>query len=86
LPRASKRQLKSLIASLEACVPPKLAGFTAGTPPMRGGRMSHTVVLPLPRGREATIWKSGRTLRSVALQLKVDVPTGRPLMPGLAST
>lgn len=53
----SKRQAKSLMASVIACEGPKSIGFTPGTPPIGSGSgpMSHTAGLPLPRGRFATI-------------------------------
>src|SRR5215468_11972244 len=83
--RASNRQLRSLIALLSACDPPKPCELTAGTPPMfGGGPLSHTAVLPLPSGRETSNWASGSTLGSLGSERNVTVPTSRLLTPGLA--
>lgn len=74
------------MALLTACEPPKAGGLTAGTPPTSElGPASHTAGLPLPSGRDVTIWKSGRMLGSTGSLLNVTEPTVRPLMPGLAS-
>lgn len=75
------------MALATACDPPKAGGAVAGTPPIGGsGPSSQTAVLPLPNARDTTACKSGNRLGSSAAQLKVVVPTGRPLMPGAAST
>ncbi len=92
VPRASKRQAKSLMAFADAWVPPNMGGSTAGTPPSGSLHvvfaipLSHTHALPLPSGRDTTICRSGKELGSVWSQLNVDVATGRLLGPGLAST
>jgi hypothetical protein len=54
--RASKRQLRSLIALAAAWDPPNVGGSTAGTPPIiGGGPLSQTLALPLPSGLEVMI-------------------------------
>lgn len=87
LPRASNLQLRSLIALLTACEPPKVAGTTAGTPPswLDAGPASHMSTLPLPSARDVTIWKCGRIFGLLGWELNVTVPTGRRLSPGMAS-
>jgi len=85
LVRASNRQVRSLTALLFACDPPK-GRVAAGTPPMFGeGPASQTLVLPLPSARDTISWRSGRILELLGSDLNVTVPTGRPLIPGLAS-
>ena len=76
--RALKRHAKSLIALADACVPPNIGGFTAGTPPIGGsGPSSHTAVLPLPSGFDDRSCRLGRTLGSLGSELNVTCPTGR---------
>lgn len=85
--RALKRQLRSLIAFADACEPPNIGGSVAGTPPIGGsGPLSHTFVLPLPSGRETTIWRLGSRFGSLRLELNVVCPTARLDGPGRAST
>ena len=78
---AWKVQLKSLSASATVCVMLKSGGSNPGMPPA-----VHTPPgSPSPRGREASICRSGRSVGSLAFQLNSTLPTAAPSVPGTAS-
>src|SRR5262245_53213110 len=52
-------------------------------PPLAAGPVSHTVRLPLPRGRVFWIWMSVRFEGGSGITL---LPAGKPLKPGAPST
>lgn len=83
--KASKRQAKSLRASVINGSESKLGGSMPGMPPppVAAGPVSQTVRLPLPIGRVFWICRSGRLDGGTGCS---DCPGNRPLRPKVPST
>lgn len=73
-------------SAVEALTPGTPPGVTVGVAPGPADTLSQTKVLPLPKSRLGTIWRSGRTPGSDGSEWKVSKPGSWPLVPALAST
>lgn len=63
-PPSTKRQAKSFTALMVAGLGSNCGGLIAGTPPAVAPALSQTAALPLPRGRDTAISRSGNELPS----------------------